>query len=128
MTRNVIVNSPSKWALSVAFFDKLPAEGGKSPQRRKLQFTIKGKSCPLGQIVDVVIDALRWEDGSGESWCFEGYLECRIPSAAMSSSKVRGWFKTTDRQGWIDLDVPHPTQIKTHSALPDPGAHVEFTF
>jgi len=90
-----IVDAPSKWSLSLAFFDH---DGDK---RRYAFFKIKD---PLKETVDVrvLINQLQWEDGSGESWNFEGYA--RIEG---KSFNVRGWFRTTDRKGYLFLVKEH---------------------
>ena len=88
-SKNDIVSAPSKWELSVAFFDRI---GG---HRRPISFQLKGEDFPHSAVVEVVINSLSWEDGSGESWCFKGYC-------ANGGQRVRGWFTTNYRQRWIE--------------------------
>ncbi|MFA7252791.1 MAG: hypothetical protein WC027_02955 [Candidatus Paceibacterota bacterium] len=89
-----IVKAPSKWELSVAFFD------GNSSNRRTVNFTITGDGFPAaGREASVVINQLSWEDGSGESWCFEGYTKQAVPG--FKSHLVKGWFRTSNRLGWM---------------------------
>jgi len=84
-----IANAPSKWELSVKFFD------GGGGQRRPVEFTVNGKFFNgEDRLVEVVINRLSWEDGSGESWCFEGYI-------VGMNLNVTGWFRTTNRKGWM---------------------------
>ncbi len=113
MTRYQILNAPSKWTLSVSFFDK--ADPAKIGGRRPVTFEIKGSLCPKGARIEVVINQLSWEDGSGESWLFEGYALTGMDGAKMRRQpKVKGWFATTDRKGWIDLDVQPERQPDPH--------------
>lgn len=86
--QNNIVDGPSKYDLSVAFFDRA---GG---HRRHVTFTLTGPDFPQETGIDVVINSICWEDGSGESWCFTGYIR-------NGGIRVSGWFKTSNRQGWI---------------------------
>ena len=105
MTFNYIVSAPSKFDLLVAFFDRPNPE--KLGDRRSVNFTIEGRSCPNSQRqikIEVVINSLSWEEGSGESWVFEGYCRTNIGQPQNWTLKVKGWFRTTDRRGWIDID------------------------
>ena len=101
MAQNNIVNAPSKWSLSVAFFDKI------GPSRRSVEFIVKGPNFPREQRVEVIIDKLEWEDGSGESWCFGGNMTTSTIAGlqAGSSYKGHGWFRTSNRLGWIEIDI-----------------------
>ncbi|MDP3996819.1 MAG: hypothetical protein Q8P86_03970 [bacterium] len=94
MTHNIIINAPSKCDLIVAFFLK------PNPGRQSVNFTIQDPGGSRKQ-VEVVINSISWEDGSGDSWCFEGYCVGRPLTA-----KVKGWFRTSDRKGWISIDAP----------------------
>jgi hypothetical protein len=105
MTRNSITNAPSKFDLSIAFFDRPNSEqlGG----RRSVMFVIQDPcSSNSPKPINVVINSISWEDGSGESWCFEGYCKTDIGQPKNWTPKVKGWFRTSDRQGWIDIDAP----------------------
>ena len=112
MTRYQILNAPSKWTLSVAFFDKVNGE------RRPVTFKVNGPLCPQGAEIGVVINQLSWEDGSSESWCFEGFAVTGMDGGRMRfQPKVKGYFCTLDRKGWIDLDMPTPQPQRQ----PDPS-------
>lgn len=120
MTRNSIVNAPSKFDLSIAFFDRPNPE--KLGCRRTVNFTIQGPSCTNGQRqIEVVINGISWEDGSGESWCFEGYCKTNVGQPENWTAKVNGWFRTSDRKGWIDIDAPAQSNASRTSTLPDSG-------
>jgi hypothetical protein len=105
MTQCIITAAPSKFDLCFAFF------GGKYPHRLPVRFTIKIPNLHEEEKIDVIINQLTWEDGSGESWCFEGYVTCQehIPSSLPEFKArsfvvhVKGYFKTTDRKGWVEL-------------------------
>ena len=105
MTRNIIIKAPSKFDLCIAFFDRPNPEmlGG----RRSVLFTIRVPERALGLLlIEVVINSISWEDGSGESWCFEGYCKTDVGQPRDSHAGVKGWFRTSDRKGWIDIDAP----------------------
>jgi len=109
MTRYQILNAPSKWTLSVAFFGKIKDE------RVPLTFEIVGQLCPQGTFIEIVINSLQWEDGSSESWNFEGYALTGMGGGRLKiQSKVKGWYRTTNRKGWIDLDMPTQRQPDQH--------------
>jgi hypothetical protein len=94
---NSILNAPSKWDLAVAFFSKV--EKG---CHRTVTFTVYGPDFPGGTCdIEVGINSLKWEDGSGESWLFEGFIKKNNPINL--DLKVKGWFRTSDRKGWIDI-------------------------
>lgn len=117
MTRNNIVNAPSKFDLSIAFFDRPNPE--KLGGRRSVNFTINGPSCSNGQIqIEVVINRISWEDGSGESWCFEGYCKTNVGQPQNWAANVQGWFRTSDRKGWIDIDASDQSET---AGQVDPG-------
>ena len=109
MTRYKILNAPSKHDLDVAFFNKFKGE------RMTVTFEIQGPLCPKNAKIEVVINRLSWEDGSSESWCFEGYAVTGMDGAKMRRQpNVEGWFRTTDRKGWIDLDKQPERQPDPH--------------
>ncbi|WKZ26561.1 MAG: hypothetical protein QY304_00450 [Candidatus Paceibacterota bacterium] len=120
MTRNRIINAPSKFDLSIAFFDRPNPEqlGG----RRSVTFTIEGPSCPNGQRqIEVVINHISWEDGSGESWCFEGYCKTDVGQPQNSTAEVKGWFRTSDRKGWINIDASAQSNTSGTAGQGDSG-------
>jgi hypothetical protein len=105
MTRNGIVYGPSKFDLCFAFFDRPNPE--KTGGRRSVSFTIRDPSHPSGrQQIEVVINGISWEDSSGESWNFSGYCLTDVGQPQNWTAKVRGWFRTSDRQGWIEVNLP----------------------
>ena len=120
MTRNNIINAPSKFDLSIAFFDRPNPD--KLDQRRSVTFTIEGDSCRNGQRqIEVVINHISWEDGSGESWCFEGYCKTNVGQPQNWTAKVKGWFRTSDRKGWINIDAPAQSNASKTVGQVDPG-------
>jgi hypothetical protein len=101
MTQCKIIAAPSKFDLSVAFFD------GKYPNRRSVKFTIKIPNIHKEYEVNVVINQLAWEDGSGDSWCFEGHISsstCGYSPDFKRGVSAKGWFKTTTRNGSITIN------------------------
>jgi hypothetical protein len=83
-----ISGGPSKHDLSVRFFTKVDGQ--------RLPITFKISDFPKGQDeIEVVINRLTWEDGSGEGWCFEGY------APKHPFNLVHGYFSTRSREGWL---------------------------
>lgn len=120
MTRNSIINAPSKFDLSIAFFDRPNSD--KFGGRRSVNFTIEGPSCSnRQQQIEVVINGISWEDGSGESWCFEGYCKTNVGQPHNWTSEVKGWFRTSDRKGWIDINAPTQSNESKTVGKVDPG-------
>ena len=89
-----ITGSPSKYELSVAFFDFLPGN-----HRRPVKFKVENIMTTDHTEIEVVINSIQWEDGSANSWAFEGYV---INPPEGFPKDVKGWFRTTNRQGYID--------------------------
>lgn len=80
---------PSKFDLMLALFDR----AGSRP--RSVQFT----AGPGHSLVDVVITGVSMEDGSGESWLFEGYE--RPPRDRGTTTPLCGSYRTNTRAGWL---------------------------
>jgi hypothetical protein len=90
----------------IAFFDEPNSKlfGG----RRSVSFTIEGRSClGIRHRIEVVINQISWEDGSGESWTFTGYCTTDVGQPSNEAVDVNGWFRTSDRKGWIDINAPY---------------------
>jgi hypothetical protein len=97
----IITAGPSKLDLMFAFFDKPDVK--KFGGRRSLSFTIQNPNRLINPMtVEIVINSLEWEDGSGESWNFKG--RC-LNEGGHECSHLKGYFKTTDRQGWLEIEV-----------------------
>lgn len=99
MIRYNITGAPSKHDLNVRFFNKIDGK------RLAIRFAIEGKHNGVCYI-EVVINAVSWEDGSGESWCFEGY------APGFNYDRVKGYFCTLDRKGWIRLEKTADITLK----------------
>src|SRR4051812_6792135 len=95
MVHNTIDKAPAKFDLSVAFFRREPA-----------RFTVQGQDFPNGsQEIEVILNHLSHEDGSGSSFCFEGYTKSDIPGMNTSGGAyIRGWFRTTNGHGWLSFE------------------------
>lgn len=118
MTQYKIINAPSKLDVIVAFFDK-PNNG---TGRRSVFFTTEDSVDLKGnQQIEVVINEISWEDGSGESWCFEGYCKTDVGQPQNWIVKVKGWFRTSDRKGWIDIDAPAQSNASKKEGQVDPS-------
>ncbi len=84
--QHTIVNGPPKFDLMVSLF-----EGNPTPRKTVSFLTDRGS-------INVAITAIAQEDGSGESWLFEGYSTTRS-----SHRRVKGWFSTKSRAGTMDF-------------------------
>lgn len=89
-----IRNGPSKYELSIAFFDVI---GG---HRRPVTFEFMADGFKQA---DIVIDKIAWEDGSGQNWIFEGYVikSTSKDSDFVNSRQINGYFNTNRRTGWL---------------------------
>jgi len=89
-----ITAGPSKFDLMLSLFD-----GNKEP-RRTVGFMIQsGKSDFHNRTaLEVAITKVSQEDGSGESWCFDGCVVNTRPQF-----HVTGWFRTSSRGGWVKV-------------------------
>ena len=81
-----IVRGPSKFDLMIALFHV--CGNGRHP----LAFKVNGRKLE----VLVTINGVSREDGSGESWCFQGYSQ--------PNKHVKGWFRTDTRRGQIEIE------------------------
>jgi hypothetical protein len=88
MPRYTIKDGPSKWDLSVSLF-----EG--NPSARHL-VTFQLLHAPEREI-SVAMVQVGQEDGSGESWVFEGHTR------GSNSSNVSGYYSSRNREGYIDI-------------------------
>ena len=84
-----IVDGPAKWDFCLALFD------GDSNHRRKVGFTITVNN--FRDPVQVFINKVGREDGSGESWLFWGY----VAEGLRPEPEVYGYFSTKTRRGWL---------------------------
>ncbi len=118
--QNKIIKAPSKWDLHLAFFDLIPERSASQETRRTARFDVRGPDfVPFptdiwpGETyrVDLVIDMLEWEDGSGNSWNFKGHVKM-INFVHEEWNVVQGRFSTTNRTGWIEyLEKPLSHQL-----------------
>ncbi len=85
-----ISDGPGKFELLVSLF-----EGNKVP-RTKVRFKISNGriSDRDTENLDVAITMVAQEDGSGDSWLFEGYTR------DSPRGKVHGLYSTRSRSGW----------------------------
>ena len=113
------VGGPSKFDLMLSLFD-----GNKEP-RRTVEFKLEGAR----EAIVVAITAVQQENGSGESWNFEGQLvnyRCGF--------NVRGYYSSNSRKGYITFVVPFhyewrgDTQVKieTQADQRDTADYVEW--
>ncbi len=94
-TRYTIVKGPSKWDLMLSLFDST------HDYPRPIYFDLRAERLGnMGLTVPVLISLVRREDNSGESWLFEG----SFAPIHGGGQKIHGWFKTTDRQGWLETE------------------------
>lgn len=87
---NTITDGPSKFDLMLAFFDK-----PKGQHRRRVTITVYGPDFIHTEEVELVINSLQWEDGSGDNFNFTGYLPRAI------GCEVSGFLSTQRRKGTL---------------------------
>lgn len=82
-----IIESPTKLALSQAVFDRKP-------------LVLKVKVEPKGEgTVEVIINDVTAEDGSGESWTLKGFHY-------KDNAEFKAWLRTDENKGWIKFEAP----------------------
>jgi hypothetical protein len=95
-----LVNGPSKFDLMAALFVGSSGSNGHSP----VTFTTEDE-----QEIEVYINKVGREDGSGESWIFEGFIskvnKVPVKFAPGDSNNVTGWFRTSNRRGWFEYET-----------------------
>ena len=79
-------HGPSKYDLMLGLFD------GDANTQRTLTFRVNN-----GVDVEVKVQSVSREDGSGESWLFEGYV---INGTGL---RAKGYFHTVTRRGTITI-------------------------
>jgi hypothetical protein len=100
----VIVNAPSKFDLMTSLMQ------GDSSSRNSVAFKLKDSDAEI--VLHVVVSSLAREDGSGDNWLFEGYVErpglCRRIGASLrledfviKTKYVHGYYNIVRRQGWM---------------------------
>ncbi|MEK7662121.1 MAG: hypothetical protein AAB355_01290 [Patescibacteria group bacterium] len=62
--------------------------------RRTTEFQVKHKDKPSTIHLKVAVSLIQREDGSGESWNFEGY-------ALPSGKRLKGYYSTRTRKGTV---------------------------
>jgi len=93
-----VTGGPGKFDLMLSLFD-----GNKDP-RRTVKFQLEGARGP----VTVAITMVQQEDGSGESWNFQGWVSSDDPTDSMFAFNlhVNGYFETRGRKGYLTFEVP----------------------
>jgi hypothetical protein len=91
-TNYKILRGPSKWDLMLSLFDSTMG----SPRYAWFKVTPEDHNSKEPKSMDfcVLVNGVSREDGSSESWIFNGYSAGR---------KVNGWFRTTNREGRLEL-------------------------
>ena len=84
-----IIGGPSKFELMLGLFDNTMSEP------RRVSFQLQG-----GTALSVCLLSVGREDGSGESWLFEGAIQW--PDAS-HNRRVKGYFTTKRRTGHVVL-------------------------
>lgn len=92
-----ISNGPGKWDLMVSLFE------GNPTHRRKVRFEIPNghRGNESHTELDVAITLVAQEDGSGESWLFEGYRNGSV------RGMIHGYYSTRTRTGWYARGKMH---------------------
>lgn len=86
-----IVDGPSKFDLMVALFKK----------DQNVEFSIGSQKFKIR--ISVILNGVRCEDGSRESWLIEGFYTESIEGQLVQSHRERfeGYYSSKNRTGWI---------------------------
>ena len=90
----------SKFDLMVSLFDS------NSENRRTVAFQAvvpygQSGSLNINQEIQVRMEGIEREDGSGENWNFHGYQQTTVEGKP-KFEKVKGFFSTRTQTGWIE--------------------------
>ncbi|MBI3573158.1 MAG: hypothetical protein HY092_03090 [Candidatus Kerfeldbacteria bacterium] len=93
-TESAIINGPSKWDLMLSLFDS------KTGHEHEVQFQLE-----VGVTMHVFLSSVEREDGSAESWNFQGWSTGYSTARVMwkQHQHVRGYFNTLRRKGHFRL-------------------------
>ena len=92
-----VTGGPSKFDLMLSLFD-----GNKDP-RRTVEFQLEGAHVPITAGITMV----QQEDGSGESWNFEGWL-----ANYRRGFNIKGYYSSRSRTGYITFIVPFHYEMR----------------
>lgn len=99
-----ITGGPSKFDLMLALFD------GNSEHRRLVAFRTKeefpGTALPPAFYqVQVIVNKIEREDGSGENWLVAGEVLANwlLPKKPEVWMTFRAFYRTIQRQGWLEI-------------------------
>ncbi len=96
-----ISKGPGRSDLLGAFITRFPArshnEGSRVPVYMTLCFTTLSENTE----VSVIVNALEWEDGSGNSWNFQG----SIWHPYRGKGKIKGFYRTDTRTGSASVEL-----------------------
>jgi hypothetical protein len=91
-----VIDGPSKYDLMVALFNEV----NDVKRRHKVVFTTTAaEGSPVTFKLTAVIEGVMREDGTGESWCINGYTVPSHPSVRVQT--FTGHFSTQSRQGHL---------------------------
>lgn len=89
-------NAPGKWDLAVALFSPTRSQS----KLIKFLVRLRGVKIPT-KVIEVGINDVSMEDGSGESWCLTGWLK---NDRGDNGGKVSGHFRTDSRHGYLKIE------------------------
>lgn len=97
-----ITNGPSKMDLMFSLFDS-DRRDGKTAIFEVIESNESGQRITTDfEGLRIRINGVSHEDGSGESWCFSGYIVG--PSRKdLNFGRVQGWFRSSNRSGWLNV-------------------------
>lgn len=114
-----IQNGPSKYDLMLALFER--SASNPRPVTFILNATPEAKWAS-GYRLTVHITGVSIEDGSGQSYCFEGQTD---------KGTVKGWFRTDTREGTIEVECPYTqNELEAHERMGTAGilAHLRTAY
>ncbi|MEK7546525.1 MAG: hypothetical protein AAB554_05690 [Patescibacteria group bacterium] len=82
--------------------DLLAGPFTKDGDARTVNFTMTSPSQTGSWSVDALLAEVTPEDGSGQSWCFAGFIKGFRPDrTAEKLVKIRGYYDSRSKKGWI---------------------------
>lgn len=101
MKNVTLFSGPGKMDLMLALFDRPNGE-------RLVEFTIEAGEKK--SVFATQINSVSREDGSAESWLFEGWASVTEhdgnAKTIKGTAEVSGYWNTRSRRGWINITLP----------------------
>ncbi len=102
-----IKSGPSKYDLMLSLFER--SMNNPRPVTFVLKATDKANWWVENRKLVLHITQVGIEDGSGQSWCFEGQTD--------DGTRHKGWFRTDSREGTIAVMPPPQSELDAYERM-----------